>query len=131
MKKLMARLNNLTYYQKLLLTLSIFIFIFVIPYSIGLYHFSQQKILQSIQTANEQSLTQIKSNYDTFNESMKKICFSVYLNNQTQNILYNPEISYKMSAEYINYLKKLYSTPILPYIPFIFIMVHRNDIFLH
>lgn len=102
----MKYFKKYTYYHKLVFILSLLVLLFIIPYALWLYNSSKDKILESIQNSNDQSLMQIKYNYNTFNDMMTSLCFSVYLNNETNTLLYSPNASYKESTEYINYLKR-------------------------
>lgn len=101
----MKNLKKSTYYQKLIAILLFFTLLFIIPYALFLYNSSKKQLMKSIQHSNEQSLMQIKYSYDTFNDMMRTLCYSVYRNNETKSMLYNQNIPSSESTEQIRYLK--------------------------
>lgn len=97
--------KELSYRKKLITIFSTIIFLFCVPYALFLYHSSKTQILNTLEASNVQNLQQIKYNYTLFTDIMSNLCFSVYLNNGTQELLYNSNISYMEATEHINYIK--------------------------
>lgn len=95
--------KKITYRQNLTIILSLLLIVFCIPFAITLYNSSKNRILDAQQAANNQNLQQIKYNYDTYQDLVSSLCFSIYLDNGTQTLLYNPNITVKEAAEQINY----------------------------
>lgn len=95
--------KKITYQQNLTIILSLLLIIFCIPFAITLYNSSKSRLLDAQQTANNQNLQQIKYNYDTYQDLASNLCFSIYLDNGTQSLLYNPNITVKEASEQINY----------------------------
>lgn len=94
-----------TYRKKLITIFTALSFLFCVPFAFFLYHSSKTQILNTLEASNEQNLQQIKYNYELFNDIMANLCFSVYLNNDTKELLYNPSVTYMEGTEHINYLK--------------------------
>lgn len=95
--------RRITYQQNLTIILSLLLILFCIPFAITLYNSSKSAILDTQQSANNQSLQQIKYNYDIYHDQVSDLCFSIYLDNGTQSLLYNPNITATEAAEQINY----------------------------
>ena len=89
----MKRFKKYTYHQKLILVLSSFIFLLCIPYTLFLYSSSKERVEKAIRTANNQNLQQVKYNYTFFNDMMRNLCFSIYLDNDYQLLMYSPTVT--------------------------------------
>lgn len=94
-----------SYRYRLISILSILLLLFCIPYALILYRSSKARILDAIQVSNNQNLQQIKYNYDMYNDMMSNLCFTVYLDNKTQSLLYSPSVTYNETSDHINYLR--------------------------
>lgn len=99
----MKLLKKSTYQQTLIIILSLLLTLFCVPFAFTLYSSSKSRILDAQQAANNQNLQQIKYNYDIYQDMISNLCFSIYLDNGTQSLLYNPNITSKEAYEQIDY----------------------------
>lgn len=113
-----------TYHQSLIIVLSLLLIVFCIPYAVTLYSSSRSRILDTMQTANNQNLQQIKYNYDIYEDIISNLCFSIYLDNETQSLLYNPQVTYQEAYRQIDYFK----SSVLNVYPFVYSITVYNGI---
>lgn len=103
----MKRLNKYTYHQKLIFVLSAFILLLCIPYTLFLYDSSKERIVNTIKNANDQNLQQVKYSYSTFNDMIENLCFSVYLDTDSQLLMYSPNVT---TAEAVQKMQQFRTT---------------------
>ena len=113
-----------TYQQSLILVLSLLLIVFCIPYAVTLYSSSKSRILETLQTANNQNLQQIKYNYDTYDDIASSLCFSIYLDHATQSMLYNPSLTSQEAYSQIEY----FNTSVLNVYPSVYSITVYNGI---
>ena len=91
---MLHKLKNVTYYKKIIFALTLFTLLVCIPYIFILYNTSRNAMLKTISDANNQSLQQLKYNYTSTQETMANLCMSIYLDSQSQSLMYNHTVSY-------------------------------------
>ena len=94
-----------TYLKRVAAALALFTIVICIPYAITVYNMAKGKVLNAIQSANNQSLQQIKYNYTVNRDTMASLCMSVYYNNENQGILYNKNTSYAEAGQQLRDIK--------------------------
>lgn len=87
------------------MVLAFFTLVICIPYAVTVYNTAQGKVLSTIQSANDQSLQQIKYNYTVNQDTMANLCMSIYYDHENQGLLYNSNISYAESGQKMRDMK--------------------------
>lgn len=98
-------LKKSTYLKRVVMVLVFFTIVICIPYAVTVYNTAQGKVLSTIQSANDQSLQQIKYNYTVNQDTMANLCMSIYYDHESQGLLYNGNISYAESGQKMRDMK--------------------------
>lgn len=112
---LTAKTHGREYYKRIWLLLTLFVVSIQIPFSVLIYQVSYQKILEAIQSSNQNVLQQFQNNMDHFSEVTKNICMEVFMNNDTKLLMYTDSNDY---YDGLHHMKKIQDTTIMIY-PFI------------
>lgn len=102
MRKKRLQFIHRTFLTKLLLSLMVFSLLLFIPVTLGYYMISERSLERSITSTNQIILSQLKYNIEKEMESMKRVLMNLYLDPETQLILYQSDVDTVSSSAFLN-----------------------------
>lgn len=102
-----VRFMDRKYFLRLLTGLLILVLLLQLPFSLFVFHVSQQSVLNNINVSNQTVLEQLHRNYDSYSSNISNLAASIFWRDDIQRILYSPNPSY----EDVHFtLRELYTT---------------------
>lgn len=106
------KLHGREYYKKIWIFLVLFVVVLQIPFSLLLYHLSNQKIMSSITSSNTSILKQIQANMTYFSSVTSNLCMEVFMDNKTKTVMYTDIMDY---YDAITYMQQIHDTSLMVY----------------
>lgn len=90
--KILKIFKSRKYFQRILITNTLIVVLFLIVFSSVLYYYSKNKALELQQDASRKILNQVNYNIDNLNETVKNLTFSTYYQSDITVLMNNKDI---------------------------------------
>lgn len=102
MRKIRLQFMQRSFQTKLLLSLLAFLMLLFATITVGYYILSERSLERSVASTNQIILAQLKNNIENEMDTMKRVLLDLYLDPETQLVLYQKDVDTKTSFVYLN-----------------------------